>query len=52
VVKFRMIFYTSGGLESGGLGRVVCDGDTDSMLQFRLERESDGMENCWKMKQS
>jgi hypothetical protein len=31
----------------GGAG----GGGADSMLQFQLEREGDGMNHCWKMKQ-
>jgi hypothetical protein len=29
---------------------VAGGGGADSMLQFQLERESDGMKCCWKMK--
>jgi hypothetical protein len=31
-------------------GRVVCGGDADSMLQFRLETGDDGTKRCQKMK--
>jgi hypothetical protein len=36
--RLRWSFYSSGGWESGGLGRVACGGGVDSMLQFWLER--------------
>jgi hypothetical protein len=29
---------------------VAGGGGVDSMLQFRLEREGDGIKRCWKMK--
>jgi hypothetical protein len=48
--KLRWYFYSNGGWESDGLGRVVNNDDPDSMLQFWLKREGDGMKCCRKIK--
>jgi hypothetical protein len=46
VVNIQMIFYTSGGWELDGSGRVAGGDDLDSMLRFRLERKCDGIKHC------
>jgi hypothetical protein len=48
----RWSFYSSGGWESGGSGRVACCGGADLMLWFRLETGDDGMKHYWKIKWS
>jgi hypothetical protein len=50
VINIKIIFYSSGGSESGCSGRVVDGCGVDSILQFRLERGGDGMKCCRKMK--
>jgi hypothetical protein len=32
VIKIEMIFYSSGGWESNGMGRIAYNGGADSML--------------------
>jgi hypothetical protein len=46
----RLSFYSNGGWEFDGSGRVTCCGSAYSILQFRLERGSDGIKHCRKMK--
>jgi hypothetical protein len=50
VIKIEIIFYSSGGWESDGPGRVTGGDGIDSILQFRLEMGDDGMNHCRKMK--
>jgi hypothetical protein len=50
-LRLRWPFYSSGGWESGSLGRVVDGGGEDSILQFRLERWGDGTKHYWTIKQ-
>jgi hypothetical protein len=50
--KLRGPFYSGGGWELGGTGKVAGGDGVDSMLWFRLEMEDDGMKCCWKMKRT
>jgi hypothetical protein len=50
MTKLEMIFYNSGGWESGGPRRVTTDGSVDSVLQFWPERGGDEIKHCRKMK--
>jgi hypothetical protein len=52
MTKVEMIFYSNGGWEWGGLGRVAYDSGANSMLQFRLKRGGDGTNHCRKRKRS
>jgi hypothetical protein len=38
MARLRWPFYSNGGWESNGLGRVADGGGTDSMFRFSLER--------------
>jgi hypothetical protein len=48
--RLRWSFYSSGGWESDGPGRMACCGGADSMLRCRLEMGNDRMKLCHKMK--
>jgi hypothetical protein len=45
VAKVEIPFYSSEGWESDGPGRMAGDDSADSILHFRLERESDEMKH-------
>jgi hypothetical protein len=47
--RLILSLYSSGGWESGSLGRVAYSGGVDLMLQFWLERGGDGRKHCRKM---
>jgi hypothetical protein len=49
-LRLKWHFYSSGGWESGGPGRVARGDSADSMFQFRLERQGDRMKHCGKMR--
>jgi hypothetical protein len=46
----RLTFYSSGGWESSGSGKMAHGGGADLMLRFRLKRGGDGMKYCRKIK--
>jgi hypothetical protein len=49
--SLRWYFYSSGGWDSNSLGRVASGGGVNSMIQFQLEGEGDGMKCCRMIKQ-
>jgi hypothetical protein len=50
VTKVKMTFYSYGGWELGGPGRMTVVDGADSMFQFQLVRGDDGTNHSWKMK--